>query len=318
MILFAAPAVWAQNSKGDKPAATHSIRIIPRVKTKHKGGDRANTRDISGRRRIRTKNKSSASHIFYPASGPYVNNSAKKPSKPKIYTRTASGKQVSRRVPSNQQRAWTSNLRGGSVGSASASRPFVTRGKKNVYWGKFSKGERPVVKDLTGRPVRTKNFRSAPIGAGRSDTLQFANRKPSREGSHFGKARGGFFSISGRNGRAWRGDISGHALRSPRSKSGKGRGFFSGGFKSISGRGNNKPLPVRGPGIGGVGGFRGNLQKEDLLPGYYGNGGGYKGNIKSKFLGGIASPGVGGFRGISCVRICLLDTAGPAEGIRGE
>src|SRR5882757_6939272 len=61
LICFLSADVWAQNTKGDKPGNNQkSIFRLPKLKSKKKGGDKAYTRDISGRRRIRTKNKSSA------------------------------------------------------------------------------------------------------------------------------------------------------------------------------------------------------------------------------------------------------------------
>ncbi|MFM8739235.1 MAG: hypothetical protein ACKOC0_03430, partial [Cytophagales bacterium] len=44
----------------------------------------------------------------------------------------------------------------------SASRPFITAPKKNVYWGKFRKGEKPYTKDIAGKSLRTRNQKSPP------------------------------------------------------------------------------------------------------------------------------------------------------------
>jgi hypothetical protein len=307
-ILFIGHSVSAQNTKGDKPASQGNLLRFPKVRSKSKGGDRPNTRDISGRRRIRTKNKSSANRVIYkapnpyasrrrlrsndqagkprgriynqtprehqrawtgtasgaplrirsisskrarnnvfPQKGPYVNNTSVKPSS-KIYTRTAKGKRIVKRAPNNKQRAWRGDLRGGPVGSASASRPFVTRGRKNVYWGKVSKGEKPVTHDLTGRPVRNRNFHSAGIGVGTTDTLQFAHRKPGGDNPSIRKKRG-IFSGFRAGDRAWIGDLSGHEIRRRGQRTTEKTGLPGGGYRSAA-RSGNRPLPSGQPRIG--------------------------------------------------------------------
>jgi len=302
--------VFAQNTKGDKPTNQTPFLRFPKKKSRHKGGDRAYTGDISGRRRIRTKNESSANraiyrapdpyagrakpgrntdhvgkpmgriyntppkerqrawkgtlssaplrvrsisarrarHNIYPQFGPYINHRSTKPNQ-QVYRRTVGGWGFLNKPPNLRQRAW---LGGGGPGSASGS--YVTYGRKNVYWGKFSKGEKPITKDLTGRALRTRNFHSAAIGGIASDTAKVARRKAGK-GSVSGQARGGFVTASKRGERAWSGDISGRTIRRRNAVTGESTGISVLGFRrSPSARArNNTPLPPRQPGVGASG-----------------------------------------------------------------
>ncbi len=275
--------------------------------------------DISGHRiRIQSQKSRSARSNVFPQRGPFVNNPSKKPrSSPKVYTRTASGSLPVKRIPSDQQRAWKGNIRGGSVGTPSRSgqyrkvypqsgrfvnhssksgeiqrtypnqskirraskqqisrgpgkkisvyprsrsAPFIQRGKRNVYWGKFSKGEKAFTKDITGRPLRTRNFRSTPAGLVSRDTLKFFGRRPGGD-------------------RAWRGETGGLGTARRGKQSLRGTGF-----KSVSGKIKNRsPLPPRAPGIGANGiNYSGRFRRGELSPGFTPQGVGFAGNIKAR------------------------------------
>ncbi|CAN5208752.1 hypothetical protein BH09BAC3_BH09BAC3_03800 [soil metagenome] len=142
-------------------------------------------------------------------------------------------------------------LTGGSEGTlypASASRPFLKRGKKNVYWGKFSKKEKPFLKDLTGGPLRTKNFRTAPGGLTGRDTLQFFGKRPA--GDRANRVQGGGYVTSGGREKGWKGDLAGWRLR----RSAKGRKEVAGKFffprkLSISGTRERAGKKVQGSGF---------------------------------------------------------------------
>ena len=333
LFFFALPS-FAQNTKGDKPVSNQ--RQIRETKFKRtKGGDKAKTKDIAGRR-IRTKNKSSANRAnanwisispyknrkqvgtdkaaqprgriysalpseqsrpwkgdlsgnrirtksrsaeaarnnVYPKRGAYQNYASKKArEKPKVYTRTASGNYPIRQVPRDNQRAWKGNIRGGAIGASSASRSFVTGRKKNVYWGKFSKGERANTKDITGGPLRTRNFKTTPPELIGRDTLKYFGRKPGSDRSYKGRAAGGYVTTR-RGERAWRGDLAGIAIRKSSGRRNEVAGEFflprklsvtskakkqnarisGGGFRTRSREGGgNKPLPAKAPGIGASG-----------------------------------------------------------------
>jgi hypothetical protein len=206
--------------------------------------------------RVHSSSAARARNNVYPQSGPYVSNPSKKPrANEKAGRRTASGNEIFRRNPNNQQRAWKGNLQGGAIGSASASSPFLIRGKKNVYWGKFSKGEKPITKDITGRTLLKLNFHSPSIGGGSSDTVKHARGKPKAEGAFSGRARG-FGTASRRGERAWSGDVSGHPIRKELPRTGDSRGIYLFNFRrSVSNRGERagSALPARPPGIGASG-----------------------------------------------------------------
>jgi hypothetical protein len=106
----------------------------------------------------------------------------------------------------------TSGHGGGYI--TTGNKGFVKRGRKNVYWGKFSKGERPITTDLTGRPVRTKNYRSTPPGLVGRDTLMGFGRRPRGDVSFAGRRQETPGVRTPNSGRSWQGDISGHRLRS--------------------------------------------------------------------------------------------------------
>ncbi len=317
LIFFFAFPSFAQNTKGDKPVSNQRQIRETKFKRSNKGGDKAKTKDIAGRR-IRTKNKSSANSAnanwisispyknrkqkgtdqawkgdfagkrlkpksktadaarnnVYPQQGRYSRYVSKQPKgKSKVYTRTASGNYPIRQMPRDNQRAWKGNMRGGAVGASSASRPYVTGRKKNVYWGKFSKGERANTRDITGGPLRTRNFKTTPPGLVGRDTLKFFGRRPGGDRTYKGSATGGYISTK-KGERAWRGDLAGVAIRKSTGRRNEvaGKFFFprklsvtakakkqngklsGGGYRTRSNKGgDNQPLPVRTPGIGASG-----------------------------------------------------------------
>ena len=344
-VLFFVETATAQNTKGDKPPVTNPrgpFFRLPKIISRSKGGDRPNTRDISGQRRIRTKNESSANRVIYqapnpykdrnrkrgggdhlsrarthggplrirsasaqrardnvyPQRGPYVNNKSSLQRKPKVYTETASRKPI---YKSRLNRERASKATGGYV---SASRPFITRGRKNVYWGKVSKGEKPITKDLTGRPVRNRNFHSAGIGVGTTDTLKFVGRRPGRDRASSAKVSGGFVSASKRGERAWQGDVSGQRIRRRPPRRGEKAGIFfqppvyslskkgeragkkihGGGYRTSKKKIGNSPLPARAPGIGanGIGKYKGRIPRGELSPGFSKGGANFTGTYKTR------------------------------------
>jgi len=148
----------------------------------------------------------------YSQSGPYVSYYHRRSSKK---TRSYSNRSQVSRV----QRYSRAPRTGGSQPvyyPASATRPYVQRGRKNVYWGKYQKKERPVTTDLTGGPVRTRNYKSPPIGLVGRDTLVYFNRKPSEDRGRKPPTSG--YRTTGRASRGWKGDVAGWPVRSPRAQ----------------------------------------------------------------------------------------------------
>ncbi|HEX8061204.1 MAG TPA: hypothetical protein VF473_09735, partial [Cyclobacteriaceae bacterium] len=89
--------------------------------------------------------------------------------------------------------------------------PFVTRGKKNVYWGKMKVGGKAKTRDLAGKQLGKKNFRSAGMGIVGRDTLSFFGRRPHGDLTGAGKRRNKLPGGEQRGG--WLNDIAGYRLR---------------------------------------------------------------------------------------------------------
>ncbi|MBL7863827.1 MAG: hypothetical protein JNK10_03060 [Cyclobacteriaceae bacterium] len=182
---------------------------------------------------------------------------------------------------------------------SSASRPNVQRGRKNVYWGKYQKKERGVTTDITGGPLRTRNYKSPTAGLVGRDTLKFYGRRPG--GDRPPTPQGGYPTATPRS-RGWKGDVAGWPVRNPRAQRAH----------------SNKHIRPTEPGDGAIWlakifnkGFRG-VKPKDRVPDtraarYSGNihsdgstktfgdqGTGYRGNIKR---GAGFSPGGAGYGG---------------------
>ncbi len=176
----------------------------------------------------------------------------------------------------------------------SASQSFLSRGKRNVYWGKFSKSGKAVTTDITGAPLRSKNFRSMPSGIVGRDTLRGFGRKPG--GDRASKQTGGIFStIKGQ--RAWTGDISGKAIRRTKPKTQEAAGkFFYPRKLSISTSGQ-VGQPVRGNGVFGRKSKRGKVETNSLPARTPGIGGSAVGKYLGKLKGRRGTSGGGSVSG---------------------
>ena len=168
---------------------------------------------------------------------------------------------------------------------SSRSKSYVQRGRKNVYWGKYQKKERPVTTDLTGGPLRTRNYRSPAVGLVGRDSLKYFNRKPADDRGQKSPVSG-YRTASRRGNKGWKGDVAGWPVRSPRAQKDR----------------SPKQLTPTEPGIGASSmseifnnRFKG-VKPEDRIPkrreyGYSGNliggrgfsqsGAGYRGNIRA-------------------------------------
>jgi hypothetical protein len=276
------PKVYTRTATGEKP-----VRIKPDDRQRPwKGGiDHGPVKNESATGKIKN---------VYPQGGRYMTYS-----KQRLKTKEHA-------VSNRAVVALTSRMRSPGPPRGKAGRPvsasgnFVKRGKKNVYWGKFSVGEKASTRDLTGRPVRARNFHSAPAGAVDYDSLSRVSKRRAAGDRSYRGASGGFSTASKRGQRGWVGDISGQKLRHlnpkkrnesagtflfPRrlSMSGggeAGRQLPGGGYSSRSrNRKNNQPLPVKAPGIGAVGiNGKGN---RGFRPGFDTQADGYSGATKA-------------------------------------
>ncbi|HWA34574.1 MAG TPA: hypothetical protein VG737_10615, partial [Cyclobacteriaceae bacterium] len=128
----------------------------------------------------------------------------------------------------------------------SLSRPFVQRGRKNVYWGKLQRKEQGVTGDLTGGPLRTRNYRSPIAGLIGRDTVKFFGRKPIGDRANRAGSGGGYATRTKKGQRGWRGDIAGFNLRKSRKGREKAGEYFFPRQLSISGTGEKAGRPIPG------------------------------------------------------------------------
>jgi hypothetical protein len=210
------------------------------------GGDKVGTPIGGGKGpRIRSRSGEAARANVYPQKGPFVNHNSKKPGGVRYdnrreVARAARLGTTHREPPGRKQR----------VTPRSNSQAFVTRGRRNVYWGKYSKGEKAITTDVAGRPLRTKNFRTPSRGVINAGNPYYG-RKKTGDRAYSGTFRSGYKSASRRGELPWKGDISGHPIRKRPDRNnqvagvrepGKGGGSVSGQFRS------NKPLRPKAPG----------------------------------------------------------------------
>ena len=236
---MAATSSYAQDRKPINNKSTIRQTRAKSVKKKEK----ASTRDIAGRK-LRTRNASSAERAIYtaqpprqssrqgdrvgqpiggkaprirsvsadrarsnvyPQSGPFVNRNSRKPQQAYSNKRELSrlSRLQTRQDPPGKKKRITPR---------SASQAFVTRGRKNVYWGKYSKGEKAITTDIAGRPLRSKNFRTPPNEIIKASG-PYAGRRPGGDRAYSGSFRSGYKTASRRGELPWKGDISGQPFR---------------------------------------------------------------------------------------------------------
>ena len=213
---------------------------------------------------------------------------------------------------------------GGQPSPVSVSgRSRVTPGRKNVYWGKEKRKGRAVTTDLAGRPLRTRNFRSATPALVDRDTLRTFRKRPVSTALRWSERKRP--ASATRGPRVWKGDLAGSPVRKRKPKTTfnvkgplaptypgasawflgralrktKGAKPFKGGGSVSDGARNNRgqPIPVRqGGGASGPGAqYRGriNFYKQR---GFETQGSGYRGKLDFYRQRGIETSG-GRYRG---------------------
>ncbi len=347
-LLFLSPAIFGQDNR-----PVNNKRQIRETRAKSvKHNEKATTRDIAGKK-LRTRNKSTAQRAVYtanspyknkrrtggdrvgkpiggsaprvrsrsaetaranvyPQKGPFVNNDSKKPSQAYSNRKELSrlNRLQTRKEPPGKKKRVTPR---------SSSQAYVTRGKRNVYWGKYSKGERAITTDVAGRPLRTKNFRT-PGNPVMKASDPYYGRKKTGDRAYKGTFRSGFATATRRGELPWKGDVSGQPIRkskgrdnqvagepgtSPRISPGfsakymkqdfsrlrgiktkKGGGSVTGKYKS------NQPLSPRAPGIG-ASYMRQDQNKLRGIKPVKGGGGSVTGKYKSNQPLSARAPGIG-------------------------
>jgi len=196
-------------------------------KASRRSGDQAG-RPLGGNApRVRSRSAETARANVYPQKGRFVNNSSRSQ---RAYSNR---KQVSKAARLGTRPNPPGKKR---VAPRSGSQAFITRGRKNVYWGKYSKGERAITKDVAGRPLRTKNFRS-PANVLLKAKDPYRGRKQTGDRAYSGTQRSGFATASRRGELPWKGDISGNAIRRRQGRQNEVAGRKGSGPRTSPGRG---------------------------------------------------------------------------------
>lgn len=201
----------SRKPKKEKPS---TVRLPSSVKTvrRPKGRDQAWSKgDISGHK-LPSRKPSQQRVRVIPQSGPYVSRGPRP--KPKLRNEPLS---KSRRLSISKAVAQGRSMGIRGAGFKSITSQFITRGKKNVYWGKFRKKEKAVTTDIAGRKVRKLNYHSPRVGLVGRDTLPFFRRSPKSVRRAPSTPLGGYKSAT-RTGRPWSGDISGSKIRRNKAK----------------------------------------------------------------------------------------------------
>jgi hypothetical protein len=193
----------------------------------------------------------------------YVNNKSQKPAGYRTPPNRAALMMLRRNPPHG-----SAEVRGRKVTPKSGSASFLSKRSTNV-WARFPRPkrrqEKAYTKDLAGKKLRTKNFRTK-----RPDlinpTLNYQKRVATGERPYKGPAAGGY--VTRRPGqKAWKGDIAHWPLRG----------------KMPGRRGTpGKHVPGREPGIGaeGIGKYQGNIKAG--RKGFGSQGEDYTGNIRAR------------------------------------
>ncbi len=223
--------------------------------------------------------------------------------------RTASGDLPIRMTPRKSEKFQSTQPPFG--GAYSASSNYVVRRKKNVYWGKFKKGEKPFLRDIAGLRLRRKNYSSKLPPLSRQQLAQ----SKSRSGNP--KLTGGVgLGTPTKRDVAWLGDPNKSSLRKPSLRNNQKAGtnpfivtdsqskklakrnsaIPANGVLSISGsKGVSKRLPARYKGDVGAG-YSGNIKNTKYNRGFDPSVL-YSGFIKRKNLRSPFSPQGADFRG---------------------
>lgn len=202
---------YAQKRPKEKPPVyKRTIKGKRFVEHKPRAQERAWTGGLE-HEPIRNQSATGTIRNTYSQRGPYVAHYRKQAKKG---TTTISNRKQVARV----QRYSRPPRTGGAQPSffpSSRSKSYVQRGRKNVYWGKYQKKEKAVTTDLTGGPLRTRNYRSPVAGLVGRDTLKYADRRPHDDRGQKPPVSG-YRTASRRGNKGWKGDVAGWPVRSPR------------------------------------------------------------------------------------------------------
>lgn len=251
-----------------------------------------NTRSVSGQQgkrnasspRVRARSATGSTRNVYPQRGPYVHNPSRKP---RSAQPSYSNRQQVARTSSGSYRPDPPKRR--RVTPRSASRSYTSKRSINAFagfWNKKPKGEKAYEGDISGRPLRMKNYQTKKPVLTNPTAHPYQPKK--RVGDRPYKGSAGHYVTATRSGKAWRGDIAGRKIRGRNFTSkkrmegtykGTGRGYSSVTGKMKKGTG---PIPGKPPGIGarGIDSYQGNIRGGKKA--FSATGADYSGNIKSR------------------------------------
>ncbi|MFN7259612.1 MAG: hypothetical protein ACK5TU_06925 [Cyclobacteriaceae bacterium] len=324
LLFFICSSTFAQNTKGDKPISPFpsisqkskpkkekKIRSVSRdisgrrLRTKNKSaaaravivasspypgrisgrGERPG-KPIGGRRtRIRSSSAQMARNNVYPNRGPYVNNPSRKPRKEEQFFQRKDFQRKGRVERFRFREKSSSGAGQASARRQATTRQFFSPRKKKLYWVTSSpRGEVSSTKDISGRPLRRKNFRSPkPEITPQTDPYY-------GQGKFGDKTSGepvfpGYIPENRQRERAWRGDVSKKPIRKNYSKirNHNLKQRFIPWEQPSRSKPNRTPIGVKRPASGSnFGSFRGRRKNWEATQPFSRQGTGYAGNSKTK------------------------------------
>lgn len=267
---------------GDRPfrqTETHTSSGRKIVKRTPHRSEKAWKGDIKGQPFSSPKSRTGFVNNVYKQKGRYSKYVTKSPSgKDRPFDNSAKIARAKRLGTNTSPKPWRE-----SVVTSTGSKPFVTRGRKNVYWGKMKIRERARTGDLTGRPLRSRNFRSMGAGFVGTDTLAFYGRRPHGDVSGQGRKRNGRFLPGSEAKGGWLNDIAGYRLRNRTPGAGNAGKHRYSGFRTSSGLRHNERVQTKTPGIG-AGAIARGMKKTRGIDGkiFQDQGGSFSGYLKSR------------------------------------
>jgi hypothetical protein len=226
-----------------------------------------------------------ARNNVYPNRGPYVNNPSRKPRKEEQYFQRKDFQRKGRVERFRFREKSSSGAGQASARRQATTRQFFSPRKKKLYWvTSSSRGEVSSTKDISGRPLRRKNFRSPkPETTPQTDPYY-------GQGKFGDKTSGepvfpGYIPENRQRERAWRGDVSKKPIRKNYSKirNHNLKQRFIPWEQPSRSKPNRTPIGVKRPASGSnFGSFRGRRKNWEATQPFSRQGTGYAGNSKTK------------------------------------
>ena len=290
-------------SQASRASASRPTKIYPQRTSRSVTGkiSKQNARRYSGR--IQPQSATGRTRNTFPQRGKFVNNPSKRP---RSVEKSVSNRSEIARLKKMSHRPDPPKRR--RIVPNSVSRSYISRRSINPFagfWNAKPRKEKAYIGDISGGPLRTKNFETKKPVLVNPTARPYKPKKRVGDRPYKGPMRPRYVTATS-SGKAWRGDIAGRKIRgknfTSKSKTEQAGGSIfppklkrrrvgdrpykgsmpTGGYKSVTGKGSKRvgPIPVRTPGIGanGIGSYRGNIKGRRM---FSPQGAGYTGNIKS-------------------------------------